>query len=415
MPKLKRLEVQGYKTFASKTEFLFDAGITAIIGPNGSGKSNIADAIRWALGEQSYRSLRGRQTADMIFHGSQQRPRLGMASVTLTLENDGDWPTTPFQEVEVARRAYRSGDNEYVLNGTRVRLRDVVEMLGPTGLSQRTYTVIGQGLVDTALSLRPEERRLLFEEAAGISAYKEKREEAVGKLDETKANLLRVHDILSEITPRLKRLETQAQRADEYARVHADLRDHLRSWHGYRWQSALDNLKQAREKEQRARQLVQERKADSAEMANRMTSLHDNQAALRHELGEWHRKSSELHRQAEAMQRDLAVRQERRRQLGQRVDDLQRELAGLRARREVQAQRASDSERELSALDALWRTQSAAVDDARSSFEAQQAAFQRQQEEVERLQAAVLDTVTKLAESHQQQQQVEAQCLKLVE
>jgi len=261
MPKLKRLEVQGYKTFASKTEFLFDDGITAIIGPNGSGKSNIADAIRWALGEQSYRTLRGRQTADMIFHGSQQRARLGMASVTLTLENDGDWLSTPFQEVAVARRAYRSGENEYLLNGSRVRLRDVVEVLGPTGLSQRTYTVIGQGLVDTALSLRPEARRLLFEEAAGIATFKEKREEAMGRLDKTRANLLRVHDILSEISPRLKRLETQARRAQEFARVHADLRDRLRDWHGYRWHSALENLQQAREKRQRARQLAEERDA----------------------------------------------------------------------------------------------------------------------------------------------------------
>ena len=244
--------------------------------------------------------------------------------------------------------------------------------------------------------------------------HKEKREEAVGRLEETKANLLRVHDILSEISPRLKRLETQAQRAQEFARVHADLRDHLRTWHGHRWQSALQNLKQAREKEKRARQLGEERQSEAAEMAGRIAALQESQAALRHELGEWHRRSSDLHRQAEAMQRDLAVRQERRRQLGQRLDDLERELAGIGARREVQVQRATHSGKELGDLDILWRSQSTAVAEAQSSFETQQAAFQQQQEEVDRLQAAVLDMITRLAELQQQQQQVATQRQKLV-
>ncbi|MEJ2211504.1 MAG: AAA family ATPase, partial [Anaerolineae bacterium] len=210
--RLKYLELQGYKTFASRTEFVFDGGITAIVGPNGSGKSNIADAIRWVLGEQSYRSLRGKRTEDMIFSGSAQRARLGMAFASLTLDNADGWLPIEFSEVTVTRRAYRSGENEYLLNGSRVRLRDLQELLATSGLARRTYTVIGQGLVDAVLSLRAEDRRELFEEASGISLYQSKRAEALARLEETRSNLMRVNDIVNEIAPRLRRLERDAER-----------------------------------------------------------------------------------------------------------------------------------------------------------------------------------------------------------
>ncbi|MDL1872735.1 hypothetical protein FBR05_11090 [Deltaproteobacteria bacterium PRO3] len=157
--RLKILEVQGYKSFANKVEFLFDGGITAIVGPNGSGKSNVADAIRWVLGEQSYTNLRGKKTEDMIFSGSDGRARLGLASVTLVLDNTDKWLPLDFSEVTISRRAYRSGENEYFLNGSRVRLKDVSELLAKSGLSRQTYTVIGQGTIDRVLSLHAEERR----------------------------------------------------------------------------------------------------------------------------------------------------------------------------------------------------------------------------------------------------------------
>ena len=146
--RLKKLMLQGYKTFASKTEFIFDEGITAIVGPNGSGKSNIADAVRWVLGEQSYSTLRGKRTTDMIFAGSRTRPRAGMAQAILTLDNSDGWLPIDYSEVEIGRRAFRSGENEYILNGQRVRLKDITDLLATSGLSQRTYTIIGQGLVD---------------------------------------------------------------------------------------------------------------------------------------------------------------------------------------------------------------------------------------------------------------------------
>ncbi|MCB0128558.1 MAG: AAA family ATPase, partial [Caldilineaceae bacterium] len=172
---IKRVAIQGFKTFAKRTEFLFETGITAVVGPNGSGKSNIVDAIRWCLGEQSFSMLRSKKTSDVIFSGSDKRARLGMAEVTLTLDNSAGQVPIDFLEVEITRRAYRDGDNEYLLNGKRVRLQDITELLGHTGLSKRTYAVIGQGLIDRVLNLSAEERRSLFEEAAGITSYQHKR------------------------------------------------------------------------------------------------------------------------------------------------------------------------------------------------------------------------------------------------
>jgi chromosome segregation protein len=170
--RLKSLELQGYKTFASKTTFEFASGITAIVGPNGSGKSNIADALRWVLGEQSYSLLRGKKTEDMIFSGSEHRSRAGMASVHILFDNSNGWLPLDFTEVGMTRRAYRDGHNEYLLNDQHVRLRDLNELLAASGLSERTYTIIGQGLVDASLALKADERRRLFEEAAGVAVRK---------------------------------------------------------------------------------------------------------------------------------------------------------------------------------------------------------------------------------------------------
>src|SRR5512139_2643540 len=228
--RLKSLELHGYKTFASRTLFEFAGAVTCIVGPNGSGKSNIADSLRWVLGEQSYLLLRGKRTEDMIFSGSEQRPRAGMASASVLFDNSDGWLPIDFSEVSITRRAYRDGENEYLINGQRVRLKDVTELLAQSGLAERTYTIIGQGVVDAALALKPEERRRLFEEAAGIGLYRSRREEALKRLEATKHNLERVQDILAELNPRLRSLERQARRMMEYEQVKADLQVLLRDW-----------------------------------------------------------------------------------------------------------------------------------------------------------------------------------------
>src|SRR5215216_7238512 len=245
--RLKLLELQGYKTFASKTTFEFAGGITAIVGPNGSGKSNIADSVRWVLGEQSYALLRGKKTEDMIFNGSEHRSRAGMASVHIVFDNSNGWLPLDFTEVGMTRRAYRDGHNEYLLNSQHVRLRDLNELLAASGLSERTYTIIGQGLVDASLALKAEERRRLFEEAAGVGLYRVRREDALKRLETTLRNLERVLDIMSELEPRLRSLERQAKRALEYGRAQADLKVTLREWYGYHWHRAQKDLTDSRE------------------------------------------------------------------------------------------------------------------------------------------------------------------------
>src|SRR3972149_6302958 len=226
--RLKSLELQGYKTFASRTVFEFASGITAIVGPNGSGKSNIADSLRWVLGEQSYSRLRGKKTEDMIFAGSEHRPRAGMAQATVTFDNSTQWLPVDFSEVELSRHAHRDGRNDYLLNGQHIRLREMNELLAQAGLSERTYTILGQGLVDASLALKADDRRRLFEEAAGVGLYRSRRDDALKRLENTARNLERVLDIMSELEPRLRSLERQAKRANEYSRAQADLKGLLR-------------------------------------------------------------------------------------------------------------------------------------------------------------------------------------------
>src|SRR5512142_64975 len=246
--RLKSLELQGYKTFATRTLFEFASGMTAIVGPNGSGKSNIVDALRWVLGEQSYALLRGKKTEDMIFNGSDHRPRAGMASAHVVFDTTTGWLPVDFTEVGMTRRAYRDGHNDYLLNDQHVRLRDLNELLAAAGLSERTYTILGQGLVDASLALKADERRRLFEEAAGVGLYRVRREEALKRLEATERNLERVQDIMAEVGPRIKTLERQAKRANEYGSAQADLKAVLREWYGYHWHSAQEELEKERQR-----------------------------------------------------------------------------------------------------------------------------------------------------------------------
>jgi chromosome segregation protein len=216
MARLKELKLHGFKTFADPTRFVFERGVTAVIGPNGSGKSNMADAVRWVLGEQSNRSLRTRRADDVIFAGSQGRRPRGMAEAVLTLDNSDGWLPIDFAEVSIGRRAYRSGETEYLINGARSRLKEVVELLGAGRLGANELVVVGQGTVDAALSLRPEERRQLFEEAAGVKNLQVRKNEALGRLARARDNLTRVGDLIGELKPQVRRLSQQAQHQQEH-------------------------------------------------------------------------------------------------------------------------------------------------------------------------------------------------------
>ncbi|NLB40980.1 MAG: chromosome segregation protein SMC, partial [Clostridiales bacterium] len=221
---LKKLEIYGFKSFADRIYMKFDKGITAIVGPNGSGKSNIADAVRWVLGEQSAKSLRGSKMEDIIFSGTQVRKSLGFAEVSLTLDNfDGALPVE-YAEVTVTRRVFRSGESEYFINRSACRLRDIVELFMDTGVGKEGYSIIGQGRIDEILSTRSEDRRYIFEEAAGIVKYKSRRDESEKKLEKTRENLIRVEDILSELKQQLGPLEEQSHAAKEYLQLKEQLK-----------------------------------------------------------------------------------------------------------------------------------------------------------------------------------------------
>jgi len=398
---LKSLALQGYKTFAGRTTFELAERITCIVGPNGSGKSNIADAIRWVLGEQSYSLLRGKKTDDMIFQGSEQRARAGMASAEILFDNSSGWLPVDFSEVSISRRAYRDGSNEYILNGQRVRLKDITELLGNSGLSERTYTVIGQGLVDSALSLRAEERRRLFEEAAGIGLYRARREEAQRRLENTERNLQRVEDILSELRPRLRSLERQAQRAMQYDQVKADLQVLLRDWYGYHWNRAQQDLREARRTAKYQEAALLEARHKQAELDQKITGFREHIQGVRARLSSWHRELSLLHAQRETITRELAVSDERVRSLIAQRQKASDELARLEGQIEVHRERLAESDAETARL----KNES---NEAQERLASAQALFEQRQAERIQAEKAVEAAQGRLSELSTQQTRLAA-------
>lgn len=349
---LKRLEIQGFKSFASLTPFTFGSGVTCIVGPNGSGKTNVADAIRWVLGEQASRIIRARKTEDVIFSGSAKRPALGMAEVRLTLDNSDGWLDIDFDEVVVSRRAYRSGENEYYINQSRVRLKDVTELFLKAHVAQNSYAFMGQGLVEEVLTLRPEERRSLIEEAADVRLHRSKLDEARHRLAATRDNLERVSLLVREIEPRLRQLERQAERAERHARLSAELAAALHSLFGQQWQEGQEALAAARaECDQRA---------EAVEAAKRsITACEEGLRALDAAI--------------EERQRDIAAREEALRSLIDYQRDLQRRLT-LEQEREAllrsQQQQLADEiaaleqqQREFAQAAAALRERTAAADE----------------------------------------------------
>ncbi len=373
---VRRLSLQGFKTFAARTSFEFEQGITAIVGPNGSGKSNLADALRWVLGEQSYSTLRSRRTEDVIFSGSSARPPMGLAEVSLLLDNEDGRLPLDFAEVEITRRAHRTGANEYYINRRRVRLRDVEQALG--GFSS-SYVVIHQGLVDEALSLRPQERRALLEEAAEVHRYHERRQKAQERLERTEANMTRISDLRHELAPRLRALERQSKQARQLAQTETALLQDLRNWYRLLWEEAHNAWSQSvHEEETTRRQLTRVRDAlDSAtaqathlrqglqqaqqqqeEQRQQEATLRQREAGLRQELAQVEGEERALRRYAQELQGEIdrwqeeATRQQERlhsietvhRDLGQQLEQgqgelLQREQVLLQAEAELQSLR----------------------------------------------------------------------------
>src|SRR3954453_2571065 len=221
---LQSLELFGFKSFPEKTIFNFHEGVTAIVGPNGCGKSNVLDATRWVLGEQSAKALRGGEMADVIFNGTDNRKPLGFAEVSLTFTDCGEELGVDWHDVRVTRRVYRDGISEYLLNKTACRLKDIQSLFADTGVGRSAYSIMEQGKIDMILSSRPEDRRTVFEEAAGITKYKTQKKEALRKLEATEANLLRISDIIKEVKRQIGSLQRQAGKARRYQALLAELK-----------------------------------------------------------------------------------------------------------------------------------------------------------------------------------------------
>ena len=221
--RLKSLELHGFKSFPDRTKLSFESGVTVIVGPNGSGKSNISDAIRWVLGELSTKNIRGNKMEDVIFGGTDSRSPMGFAEVSLTIQNSGENRIDmDYDEITVTRRYYRSGDSEYMINNKVVRLRDIVELFMNTGIGKTGYSMIGQGRISEIISQKSEDRRIIFEEAAGISKYRYKKHDAEKRLAEAEGNLERVQDILSELSSRIGPLEKDAAKAKIYLELYEE-------------------------------------------------------------------------------------------------------------------------------------------------------------------------------------------------
>ncbi len=402
---LKRLEIQGFKTFASRTVFEFRPGVSAIIGPNGSGKSNVVDAIRWVLGEQSYSTLRSRKSEDLIFGGGPRRAPAGFAEVSLTIDNSDRTLPLAYDTVTITRRSTRSGDHEYFINRSKVRLRDIQEATATLGGS---YTIINQGLVDNVLDLRPEERRRLFEDAADISVHEQRRNEAMRRLRETDTNVRRSEDVIAELEPRLRSLRRQANAAKQYRDIRHELDTTqirlLRLQHA----QALSHRAEAEQSDATARQQVTALLTQRQVLAEHIQAARQRIRELRDQVSAIYADGSRLHSRAESLQRAIAVADERAKAVTQRMHEfeqsqqeatqqqalIQDEIAKLRVTLTQQQQVRDTYQADLQVIDEARsgyneqrRTLRQAVDEAQRTETNTQAAIRERQRQRERLQS----------------------------
>ncbi|HXK34035.1 MAG TPA: AAA family ATPase, partial [Dehalococcoidia bacterium] len=328
---LKRLDIHGFKSFANRTQLVFGPGVSCVVGPNGTGKTNVADALRWVLGEHASRTIRARKTEDVIFAGSDRRPPMGIAEVSITLDNSEHWLPIDFDEVVVARRAYRSGENEYLINNSKVRLRDVVDLFMRAEVGQNSYAFLGQGMVEQVLSLRPEDRRALIEEAADVRVYRTKLEDARNKLKATRENTERVRMLVREIEPRINQLQRQAGRAVRYQELTKELATLLHAWYAHQWQETNDLLLAAMTTHD---QCVAEAERVRTQARSYDEGLQQLRVAIERrtaEIAEREGTLRSLEEYARDLERRLALDAERNKMLSGRLDELAAELASLRA------------------------------------------------------------------------------------
>ena len=351
---LKALEIQGFKSFPDKTVLNFGEDITAIVGPNGSGKSNISDAIRWVMGEQNSRQLRGAKMEDVIFGGTEKRSQMGFAQVTLVIDNtEHIFPTRDEAEVAVTRRYYRSGESEYYINRQSVRLKDVNELFMDTGMGREGYSIIGQGKIDEILSVKSGERREVFEEAAGISKYRHRKEESERKLERTQENLVRINDKIAELELQVEPLRRQAETAKKYL----VLRDELRVLEISVWLENLQALKTgalklrtdfeaAQADKDRAQDALDAVYAAAEDCAEQMRACDVRAEGLRSEMGALESQAAEQESEIAVLRTGVAHNEESLERLAREMEDSQGRADGLQSQMDALERRAAEIERQ---------------------------------------------------------------------
>ncbi len=350
---LKRIEVKGFKSFGEPIQVDFDQGVTAVVGPNGSGKSNISDGIRWVLGEQSARSLRGAKMEDVIFAGSDTRKAVNVAEVSLVLDNEDEHLAIDYSEVRVTRRLYRSGDSEYLLNGTTCRLKDVTDLFLDSGLGREAYSIIGQGKIEEILSSKAEQRRLIFEEAAGVLKYKTRKQTAEKRLNQTEENLHRVNDILNELEDQVEPLREQAAIAKEFIRLKEEQEnldiavttEEISQLHT-EWESQSEELKKLKAMigEQRKQLAVNEDELESIREKQRLSrekssSIQQRYLQVSEELEKNEGRKGILEEKQRSKQKDeeqskqlLIQKEAEQEELAKKKDDLEKTYQSLKAK-----------------------------------------------------------------------------------
>lgn len=304
---LEKLDLQGFKSFANRTTLKYTKGITAVVGPNGSGKSNVADAIKWVLGEQSLKSIRGKKSEDVIFAGSKEKSKMGMAEVSLTLNNDDGRMPIDFPEVILTRRLFRDGESEYLINKNPARLMDIQDLLLKSGFGQKTYSVISQGQIGNILGATPQARKEMFDEAAGVKQFQIKRDSAIRKLERTRQNLLRVTDLLRELKPRLRSLEKQAERAKDGEVLARDLKEMQTKLFAHLWDKYTTRLKESDALYQRHQKNIEDVEKEIAKISQEIEAEEKRTAQSRDELAKLQRQTDIAREERNHLQQDLAL------------------------------------------------------------------------------------------------------------
>ncbi|HSP44580.1 MAG TPA: chromosome segregation protein SMC [Chthoniobacterales bacterium] len=341
---LHSLELIGFKSFADKTLFEFHEGVTAIVGPNGCGKSNVLDAVRWVLGEQSAKALRGGEMADVIFNGTDTRKPVGFGEVSLTFTNCGSELGVDWHDVRVTRRVYRDGNSEYFLNKTPCRLRDIQALFADTGVGRSAYSIMEQGKIDLILSSRPEDRRTVFEEAAGITKYKTQKKEALRKLEATEANLLRIGDIIKEVKRQIGSLQRQAGKARRYQTLHADLQV-LDTHHSRRQLDTLEaEAEHARTEMGRLQDAEQEAHAKIEASENDLSAKRRSLDEVDGEIGDARAEVQRLQSEMAGLRNRIEFNEQRAQEIGELIERYISDISAAEARRSEQASQLEEAD-----------------------------------------------------------------------